>query len=116
MNFYLESVKKYATFSGRARRKEYWMYVLFYIIFTVVASIVDLILGTSNIITGIYGLVFFVPTIAVVVRRLHDIGKSGWWLFVSFIPLIGGIWFFVLMCLSGQQGENKYGQNPKELI
>ena len=115
MNYFLEALKKYSTFSGRARRKEYWMYVLFYTIFAFAAFIIDGILGTSRIISGIYGLAFVVPTIAVAVRRLHDLGKSGFWYFISFIPLIGGIWMLVLMCLDGQQGENQYGLNPKEL-
>lgn len=115
MNYFLEALKKYAMFSGRARRKEYWMYVLFYVIFASFVTIIDGVLGTSRILTGIYGLAFIVPTIAAAVRRLHDLGKSGFWYFISFIPLIGGIWMLVLMCLDGQQGENQYGPNPKEL-
>lgn len=116
MNFYLEAVKKYATFSGRARRKEYWMYLLFYAIFGAVASIIDYMIGSYSIIYGIYMLAFLIPTIAVTVRRLHDLGKSGWWYFITLIPLAGAIWLFVLMCLDGQQGENQYGQNPKEVL
>ena len=114
MNYYLEAVKKYATFSGRARRKEYWMYILFNAIFAIVATIVDSIIGTSGIIAGIYELAFLIPTLAVGVRRLHDLGKSGFWYFISLVPVIGGIWFIVLMCLDGQPGENQYGSNPKE--
>lgn len=115
MSYFLEALKKYATFNGRARRKEYWMYVLFYTIFAFVGFIIDSILGRYGIISGIYGLALIIPTIAVTVRRLHDLGKSGFWYFISFIPLIGGIWMLILMCLDGQQGENQYGSDPKEL-
>ena len=120
MNWYLKVLKNYAVFSGRARRKEYWMFVLFNIIFSIVAVILDNILGTA--IEGIgYGLFYIlyclavlIPGLAVSVRRLHDIGKSGWFLFIALIPIIGGIWLLVLMCTDGNAGENKYGSNPKE--
>ena len=119
MNWYLTVLKKYAEFSGRARRKEYWMFVLFNIIFFIVAIILDNILGTAieNVGYGLfyflYGLAVIIPSLAVTVRRLHDTGKSGWWIFISLIPLIGGIWLLILLVTDSQPGENPYGPSPK---
>jgi uncharacterized membrane protein YhaH (DUF805 family) len=120
MNWYIAALKEYATFDGRAIRKEYWMFFLFNILFSILALILDQVLGTANNDTGygifysLYGLAVFLPSIAVGVRRLHDIGKSGWWLFISFVPFIGGIWLLVLLATEGEPGENQYGPNPKE--
>ena len=122
MNWYLKVMKQYADFNGRARRKEYWMFILFNMIFASVALVFDNILGFAMEGVGygpiyvLYGLGIMIPAIAVGVRRLHDIGKSGWMLLVSLIPLIGGIWLLVLMATDGQPGDNKYGTNPKETI
>jgi len=119
MSWYLEVLKKYATFGGRARRKEYWMFVLFNVIFTIVALIIDSVLGTRSeetgygLFNGLYGLAVLLPSLAVLVRRLHDIGKSGWWFFIALIPLIGSIWLLVLLATDSQPGENQYGPNPK---
>ena len=114
MNWYIEVLKKYADFNGRARRKEYWMFILFNIVIAIVLAVIDSLLGTAPIIYLVYILAVFIPSISVGVRRLHDIGKSGWWLFISFIPLVGVIWFLALMCMDGTHGENKYGLDPKE--
>ncbi|MFZ4590668.1 MAG: DUF805 domain-containing protein [Ignavibacteria bacterium] len=120
MNWYLEVIKKYAVFNGRARRKEYWMFSLFSFIFVIIASILDNILGinmrgsTYGPIYIIYTLAVLIPGIAVSVRRLHDIGKSGWMLFVILIPIIGAIWLLVLLVTDGKPGDNIYGNNPKE--
>lgn len=122
MNWYLTVLKKYAVFSGRARRKEYWMYVLFNFIFAVIAIILDNVLGLAGKeigygpIYGLYVLATLIPSLAVSVRRLHDIGKSGWYLLVGIIPLIGGIWLLVLMATAGDMGENEYGADPKEYV
>ena len=121
MNWYLKVVKNYVGFSGRARRKEYWMFILFNLIFCIVAVILDNILGTA--IKGIgYGLFYILYTLAVLlpglaaaVRRLHDIGKSGWMILISIVPLIGWIWILVLLVLDSNPGDNKYGPNPKEV-
>jgi uncharacterized membrane protein YhaH (DUF805 family) len=119
MNWYLSVLKKYAVFSGRARRKEYWMFVLFTIIFAILAMIVDKLIGTTikglpyGAIYIIYSLAVLLPCLAVGVRRLHDTGRSGWFLFINLIPFVGFIWLLVLMCLDGTPGENKYGANPK---
>lgn len=120
MNWYLKVLKQYADFNGRARRKEYWMFVLFNIIFSIVAMILDNILGIAiggigyGLLYGLYVLAVLIPSIAVAVRRLHDIGKSGWMILISLIPLIGAIWLLVLLVTDSNSGENEYGPNPKE--
>jgi len=118
VNWYLEVLKKYAVFSGRARRKEYWMFVLFNVIFAIIASILDSVLfGTAIEGLGplylIYGLAVLIPSWAVSVRRLHDVGKSGWFLFILLVPIVGAIWILILDCTDSQPGENQYGPNPK---
>lgn len=119
MNWYLKVLKQYADFSGRARRKEYWMYTLFNLIFAITAAILDNILGTTfgeipyGVIYLLYALVVFIPGLAVLVRRLHDIGKSGWMIFISLIPLIGSIWLLILLVTDSEHGSNKWGSNPK---
>lgn len=121
MKYYLKVLKNYATFSGRARRSEYWYFVLFNIIFGIVAAILDNVLGITfegsayGPIYSLYHLAVFVPSLAVTVRRLHDVGKSGWFLLILLIPIIGVIWFLILMVTDGNPGENKYGPNPKEI-
>ena len=120
MNWYLKVLKQYADFSGRARRKEYWMFVLFNMIFTIVAMILDNVLGIAmggigyGPLYGLYALAMLIPGLAVAVRRLHDVGKSGWMILIALIPLIGSIWLLVLMVTDSNAGENQYGQNPKE--
>ena len=123
MNWYIKVLKKYAVFSGRARRKEYWMFVLFNFIFSLVASLIDLGIGILTfavfgfgLLSILYALAVFVPGLAVSVRRLHDVGKSGWYLLINLIPIAGPIWFLVLTCMDSQPGDNKYGPNPKEEI
>jgi len=123
MSWYLAGIKKYATFSGRARRKEYWMFFLFNLIFMAVAAILDNLIGTTFKVQGIsagygfiyvlYSLFMLLPYISIAVRRLHDQDKSGGWFFIFFIPCIGWIWFIVLMCLEGTPGSNRFGENPK---
>lgn len=120
MNWYLKVLKQYADFSGRARRKEYWMFVLFNMIFAIVAMILDNVLGIAmegigyGPLYGLYVLAMLIPGLAVAVRRLHDVGKSGWMILIALIPLIGTIWLLVLMVTDSNPGENQYGQNPKE--
>lgn len=121
MNWYLKVLKQYADFSGRARRKEYWMFVLFNMIFAIVAMILDNVLGIAmegigyGPLYGLYVLAMLIPGLAVAVRRLHDVGKSGWMILIALIPLIGSIWLLVLMVTDSNAGENQYGQNPKEV-
>ncbi len=113
MNWYLKVFRQYADFSGRARRTEYWMFALFNIIIASVLMAIDLGLGTYGALYSIYGLVVLIPGLAVAVRRLHDVGKSGWFLLVGLIPLIGAIWLLILMVTDSQIGPNKWGENPK---
>jgi len=117
MKYYIEVLKKYVVFSGRSARKEYWYFVLFNIIFVSVLSVIDVFIGSFGenigILSGLYALAVFIPTIGVTMRRLHDVGHSGWWILIILIPLFGGIIILVFMLLDSQPGENKYGQNPK---
>jgi len=115
MNWYLKVLNQYADFSGRARRTEYWMFVLFNIIFSVAATVLDVVVHIE-IFSLLYSLAVLVPGLAVSVRRLHDTGKSGWMILVALIPLVGAIWLIVLMATDSDPGENEYGSNPKELI
>ncbi len=119
MNWYLEVLKKYAVFSGRARRKEYWMFILFNIIITAVLALIDSLIGTVirqagfGLLQGLYSLAVLLPTLAVTVRRLHDTGRTGWWILIGLIPVIGGIVLLIFMLLDSEPGENQYGPNPK---
>ncbi|MBT2481415.1 DUF805 domain-containing protein [Streptomyces sp. ISL-94] len=113
MNYYTDVLKKYADFSGRARRQEYWMFFLCNLAVAIVVAIIDAVIGANMIIYGLYVLAIIVPCIALTVRRLHDLGKSGWWCFIVFIPLVGGIWLIVLAATEGQPGPNQYGPSPK---
>lgn len=121
MNWYLKVLKQYADFKGRARRTEYWMFTLFNVIFGVVAIILDNVLGLAFPLVGygplylLYILSMFIPGLAVLVRRLHDIGKSGFMFFIVLIPIVGVIWMFVLLVTDSQSGANKWGANPKEV-
>ena len=119
MNWYLKVLKNYTGFEGRARRKEYWMFFLINIIISIVLVIIDSKTGLLNqevgygLFSGIYTLGVLLPSIAVSMRRLHDTGRSGWWLLISFIPLIGIIVLFVFMVLDSHGEDNQYGSNPK---
>jgi uncharacterized membrane protein YhaH (DUF805 family) len=121
MNTYLQVLKKYAVFSGRASRSEYWVFVLFNITFIVIAIILDNIMGIAMTevgygpIYGLYALAILLPGLAVAVRRLHDVGKSGWMILISLIPIIGAIWLIVLMATDSNPEENQYGTNPKDV-
>ncbi|WP_454256564.1 DUF805 domain-containing protein [Pseudomonas sp. Marseille-Q8238] len=119
MNWYLNVLKQYAVFSGRARRKEYWMFVLFNLIVSVVLSFVDGVVGTFSVeagiglLSGIYALAVLIPSLAVAVRRLHDTNRSGWWLLIALVPLVGGIVLLVFLVLDSTPGDNRFGANPK---
>jgi uncharacterized membrane protein YhaH (DUF805 family) len=130
MKWFLKVLRNYAGFAGRARRKEYWMFFLFNVLFSSIAMTIDSNVGTSykiptgydgmywsyGFINGAYSLLIFIPSLAVAVRRLHDVGKSGWMILLALIPVIGWIWLFVLMVTDSQPGENEYGPNPKEVV
>lgn len=122
MNWYLKVLNSYKDFNGRARRKEYWMFVLYNILFSFAAALLDRMLGISWNSTGygplyaVYGLVIIIPNLAVLIRRLHDIGKSGWMLLVVFIPFIGPFWLLYLLIKDSEEEMNQYGENPKDII
>jgi len=112
MNYYVDVLKKYTVFTGRARRKEYWMFALFNFLIGIGISIIEGILGT-NIIYIVYCLAIFLPSIAVGIRRLHDTGRSGWWLLIGLIPLIGAIVLIIFFVQDSQKETNQYGPCPK---
>ncbi len=114
MNWFIEVVtKKYADFNGRARRQEYWMFVLFYILIYVALFVIESIVGSFGILVLVFSLGLLVPSIAVTIRRLHDTERSGWWILIAFVPVVGGIVLLVFMCLDGTGGPNRFGPDPK---
>lgn len=121
MQWYIEVLKKYAVFSGRARRKEYWLFVLFNLIFALVLGFIDGLAGLADSESGygplgaFYTLAVLVPGTAVGVRRLHDTDRSGWWLLIALLPLIGAIVLLVFLTSDSKAGSNRYGSNPKEV-
>ncbi len=132
MNWYLKVLKQYVDFQGRARRTEYWMFTLFSALVSIVLLLVDtLVLGTGNLtgsatdgvsfgagiglLGGIYALAVLLPSLAVSVRRLHDTGRSGWWLLIGLVPFVGALVLLVFFVLEGNRGPNQHGQDPKQL-
>jgi len=103
---------KYADFHGRAARPEYWWFALFNALVSVVASIVDKNVVGVPVLQAIVALALVIPTLAVAVRRLHDIDRSGWWLLIAVIPLIGGVALLIWFCLRGAAGDNRFGPAP----
>lgn len=114
MEHFLSVVKQYANFEGRARRQEYWMFFLVYILIYIGLAVIDAVLGLGFL-ALIYALALLVPSISVAARRLHDTGRSGWWQLIALIPLIGAIILIVFLALDSTPGENQYGPNPKGL-
>jgi uncharacterized membrane protein YhaH (DUF805 family) len=120
VSYYLEALKKYAVFSGRARRAEFWYFVLFNLIVAIVLALIDTLLGTTTgvssfgILSGLYSLAVLIPTLALWVRRLHDIDRTGWWVLINLIPLIGTIVLLVFALTPGTPGSNQYGPDPKQ--
>lgn len=121
IDYMIAPLRRYADFSGRSRRMEYWMFVVFNIIVSFIATIIDAVVGTATSLAGVAGvfsllvaLAFLIPSIAVAARRLHDQDKSGWWLLIVFIPLLGALVLLVFMFLEGTKGDNRFGPDPKE--
>ncbi|MCO7187914.1 DUF805 domain-containing protein [Pseudoalteromonas sp. XMcav2-N-2] len=120
MDSYLSVLKNYTEFKGRARRKEYWLFMLCNLIVMIVLGLVDMMLGMYSeeagvgLVSGLYALAVIIPSIAVGVRRLHDIGRSGWWMLLTFVPLVGPLVLLVFNVMDSNPGENEYGPNPKE--
>jgi uncharacterized membrane protein YhaH (DUF805 family) len=104
---------KYVTFSGRARRSEFWWFTLFAVILYILAAVIDSAAGVS-VVAIVVGLALFLPSLAVTVRRLHDTGRSGWWILIGLIPLVGALVLLVFECQDSQSGSNNYGPSPKE--
>jgi len=120
MNWYLKVLNQYTDFNGRASRTEYWMFTLFNVIFSIMCVLIDGKVGVSLLdgvpygyFTLLYSLAIFLPSLAVSVRRLHDIGKNGWWYLVGLIPLIGGVWLLILFATESMSQENEYGPVPE---
>ena len=121
MNGFMTAMRKYAVFSGRSTRSEYWYFVLFLVLIQIGLMIVDTLLGTFNsaagigLLSGIFSLATFIPCLAVSVRRLHDTDRSGWWLLLGLIPVIGGLVLLVFFVQDSQPGTNRFGPNPKAI-
>jgi uncharacterized membrane protein YhaH (DUF805 family) len=119
MSWFVEALKKYAVFSGRSRRKEYWFFVLFVVIISIVLNIIDGLIGAydrsmgAGLLSTIFSLAILIPSIAVSVRRLHDINRTGWWVLIALVPLVGWIVLLVFHLQDSTPGTNRYGPNPK---
>ncbi|MDN5380528.1 DUF805 domain-containing protein [Streptomyces sp. LB8] len=115
MHWYLEVLKKYAVFTGRARRREYWMFFLVNFIVGLVLAVIGRVLDLE-ILQYLYSLAVLLPGLGVAVRRLHDTGRSGWWLLIALVPLIGAIVLLVFLVSDSQPDTNQYGPNPKTAV
>ena len=119
MNYFLYCLKNYATFSGRATRSEYWYFTLISVLISIIITLFDVMIGTYDDVSGfgmfssIFSLALFIPSLAVLARRLHDTNRSGWWFFIVLIPIIGIIVLIVFLCLDSKE-DNKYGINQKK--
>lgn len=119
MSWFLLALKKYATFSGRSQRSEYWFFFLFYLLIVFGFAMLDVLLGTYSesgefgLFSGAFVLAMLIPSLAVGVRRLHDIGRTGWWLLIGFVPIIGTIVLLVFAVTDSEPGTNAYGPDPK---
>ncbi|WP_028927203.1 DUF805 domain-containing protein [Pseudonocardia acaciae] len=118
MQWYVKVLRQYADFNGRARRTELWMFALFNVIAMLVLGIIDAVAGLKidpgfGVLGSIYSLAVLVPGLAVSVRRLHDTGRSGWWILLGLVPIVGGIVLLVWYCTPGKPENNRWGANPK---
>jgi len=118
MSWYVKAIKNYVNFSGRARRKEYWMFFLFNMIFGIVAAVIDRLISSDfgsgvGIVSSLYSLFVLLPGLSIEFRRLHDINKSAGWIFIALVPVIGWIALFIFSVMGGTIGDNKYGSDPK---
>lgn len=113
MSWYLQVLKKYAVFDGRARRKEYWYFYLVNLVVSLMLALIDFQSGTAYLFGGLYSLGIFLPGLGVEIRRLHDIGRSGWWLFIGLVPLVGPIILIIWLATKGDTRPNDYGPSPK---
>lgn len=115
MSWFLAALRKYADFSGRARRSEYWYFFLFYVLIYVGLLAAGMAIGRMGaILAAVFIVAMIIPSLSVGVRRLHDTDRSGWWLLISLVPLIGAIVLLVFSLQDSDQGDNRFGSNPKE--
>lgn len=112
MEWYIKVLENYVNFEGRARRMEYWMFVLINFFITIGIGLLQSLLGMGEILTTVYGLAILIPMIAVSVRRLHDSGRTGWWILLYFIPVLGTLILIIFFCFQGDAGDNEYGPDP----
>ena len=115
MDWYLKVLQNYAEFEGRAQRMEYWMFVLVNLLVLFALNVIGYLLGLDEVLGFLYSLAILIPSIAVSVRRLHDTDRSGWWILIGIIPLIGALILLVFYCLDGDVGDNYHGPDPKRL-
>ena len=119
MSWFLMALSKYATFSGRSQRSEFWFFLLSYVLLFVGLAIIDGMLGFFDeeedigLLSSLFAVAMFVPSLAVSVRRLHDTGRFGWWVLVAFVPVVGSIVMLLFAAEDSQPGANAYGPNPK---
>ena len=115
VQWFVQPLIKYADFSGRSRRREYWWFAAFNMAVSIVLGVVEAMVGKSqySLLAGVYCLAVLVPSIAVTVRRLHDTGRNGWWFLISLIPIVGSLVMLVYMVTDSGPGRNQYGPNPK---
>ena len=113
MEWYIKVLQHYFDFEGRARRKEFWMFVLVNLFVAIGVGIIGSMFGIEQTLSGLYSLAVFIPYLAVSVRRLHDTGRTGWWVLIYLIPLLGALVLLVFYVLDGEPGENEYGPDPK---
>ena len=116
MNYYIKALKQYTVFEGRATRSEYWYFMLISQIISLILIVIGYSMGIFGLLNLIYNLGILLPTLALGARRLHDIGKTGWWQLIGLIPLIGAIVLLIFFVLDSQYGINEYGKDPKELL
>ncbi|PWR20702.1 DUF805 domain-containing protein [Zavarzinia compransoris] len=114
MEWYIAVLKKYVDFNGRARRAEYWWFVLFTVIVSLVLGAIDALIFGTSLLGPLYSLAVLLPSLGVLVRRLHDTNRSGWWILISFVPLVGFIVLLVFLVAEGTKGPNNFGNDPKE--
>lgn len=113
MHWYVDVLKNYVGFDGRAHRTEFWMFALIHFIVYVVLTVIENVIGLPGVLSGLYWLGTLLPALAVTARRLHDTDRTGLWILIGFIPFIGGIVLLIFCCLDSTPGDNQYGPNPK---
>lgn len=118
MEWFIKALKNPLNFTGRARRKEYWMFTLFVLLFSMVLGIADLLSGlmfteSVGLLSTVFSIAMILPGLAVTIRRLHDTGRSGWWILIALVPIVGVFILLFFTILDSEQGENRFGPNPK---